>query len=799
MMDTLLDLIKEFEELGSREALIAFNDFRTWKLSYRDTYQAIGRFAAFLDSADIRKGDRVLIWGENRPEWVIAFWGCLARGATVVPVDYRFSIDLVLRICGESQPRLLVHGNSVDARQIPLPAISFDAIRDLPAAAPLIKASIEPEDIVEIVYTSGTTAEPKGVVHRHRNIVANLEPFKIEIQKYAKWARPLQPIRILDLLPLSHMFGQSLGLFIAPLLGGSVAFTDEMNPATIIGAVRRHRISVLVSVPHVIHNLRNEIERRFVIGPAPAGSGLKLAAKKWWRYRHVHSAFGWKFWCVVAGGAFVAPELEAFWNRLGFAFVQGYGLTETSPVVAVNHPLRARQGSLGKPIKGQEVRIASDGEILVRGESVVGDVDAEGWFHTGDIGDLDDQGRLYYKGRKKDVIVTADGMNVYPDDVEAVLNARPEVRSSAVVSANDEVHAAVILRDRRASVTAVIDEANRRLEPHQQIRGWTLWPGEDFPRTASTMKVRRQEVASQIAGGLAAATPASPLQKDVSSMSSLERVDLLAELEQRFGVELDEESFAKIGTNEQLQTWINQQTEQATPAAKESRLLWTVWPPIRLLGNALQRVIALPLFRRYIPLRVHGLENLEGLKPPVLFAANHASHLDTPAIFAAIPAHWRRRLAPAARQEQFRGFFDRGRSSWKETLDAAFQYVLAGLIFNVYPLPQQMSGVRRALRTTGELVSRGYCPLIFPEGHRTSDGSIHAFQAGVGLMAVRLRIPVVPILLKGLYEVYSVHDSWPKAGPVDVFIGAPLEFASNTDYADAAAEIERAVRSLASN
>jgi long-chain acyl-CoA synthetase len=798
-MQTLLDLIERFEELGSREALIGFNDFRTRKLSYKESFEGIARFAKFLEVSALHKGDRVLIWGENCPEWVMAFWGCIARGLPVIPVDYRFSIDLVLRICRESQPALLVHGSEVDAAGIPLPKFSFDAMRDLPSASRLSVTAIDPDDVVEVVYTSGTTAEPKGITHRHRNIVANLEPFKLEIEKYAKWARPFQPIRILDLLPLSHMFGQALGLFIPVLLGGSAAFTGELNPATIIASVRRHRISVLVSVPHVIQNLRNEIERRFTLPPSPSGRGLKIVAKRWWRYRKVHSAFGWKFWCVVSGGAFVAPELEAFWNRVGIAFVQGYGLTETSPVVAVNHPLRARQGSLGKPVKGQEVRIASDGEILVRGASVVGAVDAEGWFHTGDIGEVDNDGRLYYRGRRKDVIVTADGMNVYPDDVEAVLNALPEVRSSVVVSVNDEVHAVMILRDKHASAKEVIAEANRRLEPYQRVRGWTVWPAEDFPRTQSTMKVKRGDVAAQISGGVATAPPIPLVEKDVSAMSSLERVDLLAALEQRYGVELDEVAFARMGSNEELKEWISSQTQQSEASSKDDRGLWAASRPIRLFGNALQRVIALPLFRHYLPLSVYGLENLMQLQPPVIFVANHASHLDTPAIFAALPAPWRRRLAPAARQEQFRGFFDFRHSTSKEILGGTLQYVLAGLLFNVYPLPQTMAGVRRALRKTGELVSRGYCPLIFPEGHRTLDGRMHAFQPGVGLMAVRLRIPVVPIYLKGLYEVYSAHDSWPKAGPVAVYVGPPLEFAAHTDYADAAAKIEQAVNGLAAD
>src|SRR5262249_4811997 len=159
----------------------------------------------------------------------------------VVPVDYRFSSELAFRIYRESRPILLVHGDSVAADKIPVRAISFDAIRELPVAVPLKPVPIDRDDIVEIVYTSGTTGDPKGVLHRHRNIVANLKPFKNEIDKYKKWARPFQPIRILNLLPLSHMFGQALGLFVPSLLGGSTAFMDELNPTAIVETIRRQR------------------------------------------------------------------------------------------------------------------------------------------------------------------------------------------------------------------------------------------------------------------------------------------------------------------------------------------------------------------------------------------------------------------------------------------------------------------------------------------------------------------------------------------------------------------------------
>lgn len=795
-MDTLLDLIRNHERLDRREALVWFNGFRTWKLTYCEVYDAIGRFAAFLDSAGIHAGDRILIWGENRPEWVIAFWGAIARGVQVVPVDYRFSTELTLRIYKESRPLLLAHGDSVAADKIPVRKISFDEIRELPRATRLKLAAVGRDDIVEIVYTSGTTGEPKGVVHRHHNIVANLKPFKNEIDKYKKWARPFQPVRILNLLPLSHMFGQALGLFIPLLLRGSTVFTEELNPSAIIDITRRQHISVLVSVPRVLQNLRNEIERQSVLPPLPSTGGSMAVARRCWRYRHIHARFGWKFWCFVVGGAHIETDLETFWGRLGFLVIQGYGLTETSPVIAVNHPFHTRHGSLGKAIEGQEVHIAPDGEILVRGESVVGELDPQGWFHTGDIGAIDQEGRLYYKGRKKDVIVTPEGMNVYPEDVESALNHLPQIRESVVVSLNNQVHASMILKDSAASPAAVVAEANRRLEPYQRIRSWSLWPDEDFPRTPSTMKVKRGVVANRVAGGL---TPSAPqgfgLPTDLESLSSLERVDLLAQLEQRYGVELDEETFAKVGTSEELQTWIDR-SRKAAPVSGKSSSFWAISPPVRLLRRTLQGLVVLPLFRHYIPLTIRGLENLAGLEPPVIFAANHTSHLDTPAICAALPARWRRCLAPATRQEQFRAFFEPQQFSRKEVLGAAIQYGLAGMFFNAYPLPQEMSGVRQALKASGDLASRGYCPLVFPEGKRTPDGKIHAFHPGIGLMAVRLKIPVVPVRLDGLFEVYSIHHSWPKPGPVNVTIGKPLEFPTHTEYADAAGRIENAVRSL---
>ena len=796
-MQTLIELLIDIERLGSREAARWTNGLRTLAWSYAELHARIASFSRRLDDLGVRKGDRLMIWGENRPEWIAAFWGAVARGVEVVPVDFRFSADLVRRIQHECAPKLVVCGSAVDASGISADRLHFDEIPRLPQAR-LSTTPVTGDDIVEIVYTSGTTGEPKGVAHRHRNICSNLDPFQREIARYRKWATPFQPVRILTLLPLSHMFGQSQGLFIPVLLGGAAAFTDELRPAALMRIARNERISVIVSVPRILETLQQDVARRYPIPAAPSRKGWAGVALRWWTYRRIHSGFGWKFWAFVVGGARLEPELESFWARLGYLVIQGYGLTEASPVVAVNHPFHTRSGSLGKVVPGQDVKIAPDGEILVRGESVTG---TQGeWLRTGDLGEIDRDGWLYYRGRKKDMIVTREGLNVHPEDVERVLNAMPEIRDSAVIASADQVHAALILSSKAVDAADVVGRANERLETHQRIRGWTVWPGEDFPRTPSTMKVKRHEVARRIAEGTSpTAMPASALDRILAGrasarlvedlgLSSLDRVELLSEFESRRGIEIDEETFAGIKTVGELTALSNALAPQK-PAAELSN--WPLRLPARAGRWAIQQGFVFPLFRHYIPLTAAGLEHLDKLGTPALFAANHTSHLDTIALAAALPPKWRRLLSPAMSKDYFRAWFA------ERSLKAGLLYGLARLVFNAYPLPQEMAGMKKALEYTAELVSRGFCPLVYPEGRRTPDGRMHAFRPGIGMMAVQLRVPVVPVHIEGLYDVYSIHHNRPKRGPARIKFGPPLYFPPNAPFESAASDIQRAVKKLA--
>src|SRR4051812_16745228 len=469
---TLLDFFADVtgDDTAKSAPFLVYDDgYRTWTWTYAELAAAARSFADRLRRANITAGQAIAIWSENRPEWIAAMWGALLEGVVLVPIDYRASAELLGRIAAIVDAKAILVGDAVDAAAAardrpvwPLPEI----FRDRAHAAAAAGTSLDPPPSItdtttaEIIFTSGATADPKGVVLTHKNILANIVPIEREMAKYKKYARPFRPIRFLNLLPLSHMFGQAMATFVPPMLPGVVVFTRSYSPDDIVRQIRERRISVLVCVPKMLEVLKDYIVRVAPEAAEPPPQGMHWA-KRWWRYRRIHKLFGFKFWAMVVGAAPLDPELEAFWGRLGFVVVQGYGLTETAPIVTLNHPLRARRGAVGKPIAGVEIKIAADGEILVRGDNVTrGYFNApeetrtafeDGWFHTGDIGDLDAEGQLHIRGRKKEMIVTPEGLNVFPEDVERALNEQPGVRESAVVgvsaagSHTERVHAILVV------------------------------------------------------------------------------------------------------------------------------------------------------------------------------------------------------------------------------------------------------------------------------------------------------------------------------------------------------------------
>ena len=844
---TLLDFYADLSSTPG-EFVVYDDGYRSWSYSYADVTEAARAFAGRLRSEGIGKGEAVTIWAENRAEWIIALWGCLLEGVVLVPIDYRASPDFLMRVSDIVKARVVLVGDAVDREVIGKnrPIWHVSELRKesggLVARKPeakidaRTKAEATAGDTAEIIFTSGATAEPKGVVITHKNILANIVPIEREVAKYKKYARPFLPIRFLNLLPLSHMFGQAMATFVPPMLPGLVVFTRSFAPEDIISQIRTRRISVLVSVPKIL-----EVLKEYVLRVAPeAGEdpGKIHWVRKWWKYRRIHRLFGFKFWAMVVGAAPLDPELEAFWGRLGFLVVQGYGLTETAPIVTLNHPFHAARGAVGKPIAGVEVRIADDGEILVRGENVTtGYYNApeetraafrDGWFHTGDIGEIDAKGQLHIRGRKKEMIVTPEGLNVFPEDIERVLNELPGVVESAVVGAPlpgstaERVQAVVVTRA-GTDLDALVRQANGQLQDHQKIRAAVAWSGGELPRTEGTRKLKRRELKQWLTGTRdrgaeittgrqsGAATVESVIARfapgraieasttiDELGLSSLERVELMMALEESLQCTVDETKFAAAATVADLQE-LTRPLEGHVAAAVQVHHesiefpSWNRSTPIRALRRASLPTWILPLARVFVKLDVRGLEHLEHLSGPVIFAANHQSHFDTPAILMALPSRWRYRVAPAMAKEFFRAHFypeQFGRKAW---FTNSLNYYLASTFFNAFPLPQRETGTRQTLRYIGDLFAQGFSVLIFPEGKRTDKGEINRFLPGVGMIASRLDVPVVPVRLDGLDLV--LHQSWkfPQRGPARVTFLPPMSLKGN-DYAGIAHGVEEAIR-----
>ena len=849
--DTLIDFFDD--RIRSTAAFVTHDDgYRAHTHTYDEIRAAACGFARRLEDTGVEPSAKVVVWGENSPDWIVALWGCLLARAVLVPIDFRASAALVGRIAAVVQPRVVLVGQGLPAPPL-APGVQVWPLRDLaaPDAGPGGAQSgmtgerferAAPRDLAEIIFTSGATADPKGVQLTHHNILANVIPVEREVLKYRRYARPFAPLRFLNLLPLSHMFGQAMATFIPPMLSGTTVFMQGYNPTDIVRQVRIRSVSVVVCVPKILEVLRDHLRHTF---PELAAMDTRQAAPhvavRWWRYRRVHRLLGFKFWAFVVGAAPLDPELEAFWSRLGYLVIQGYGLTETAPIVTLNHPFRARRGTVGTPISGVDLRIADDGEILVRGDNVTSgyyQADAEtsaafddGWFRTGDIGSLDGAGRLTVRGRKKEVIVTPEGLNVFPDDVERVLAAVPGVREAGVVGVAHEgrerVHAVLVLDD-GADSSAALRAANARLEEHQKIRGRSIWPGDALPRTEGTRKLKRRELrrwvesggAEAAAGAAADGTPAASVADVVQrfmpdrkvtdatpleelGLSSIERIELLMAVEQGFDCTLDEAAFAAAATVADLERMVSAPTAAGAAGAggtlpPEEPFAFPAWNrsrAARLVRRINLALWLLPLARVFAWLRVEGSPRLDAAAGPVIYAANHQSHLDAPVILAALPPDRRYDVATAAAKEFFAAHFHPGRHTLRERLTNSLNYYLASLLFNIFPLPQRETGARGAIRYLGELLDTGTSVLIFPEGRRTDSGEIGHFQPGIGMLAARLRVPVVPVRLEGLDRV--LHKSWRMAvpGKVRVAFGAPLRLGDGP-YDELARQVEDAVRRL---
>jgi len=703
----------------------------------------------------------------------------------VVPIDFGSKTDFVRLIAEKVGARHLFHSRRRPFPQSRVSQLHVEDFDQALAEVPINKTDfgVHDDDIYQIIYTSGTTSDPKGVILTNKNIVSN-------IMHIAEVMPISSDNTCLSILPLSHMLEQVPG-FLYPLsFGCAVTYLRSRKSAAVIEALRRHRVSIMVAVPIFLSVLRENILREVQVRGRERHFSRMLSLSshlprpvRRLLFRAIHKKLGGRLGMFFTAGSALEPELEQFWTALGFQVFQGYGLTETTTAVTLNTRTHKRTGSVGRCLPHQEVKLGPEHEIWTRGDNVTPgywenpkENEArfeDGWFKTGDIGEFDGDGYLFFRGRLKNMIKSASGLNIYPEDIEPVLNTMPGVKDCCVIGLEEggdiRVHAVILMEEEawdNDSIRSMIASANQVLQPHQQIQGFTIWPHEDFPRT-HTLKIKRGPVLEEIQQGKLAGGPVSQSSGDrifdllanlakvdvqtittesnlVSDLGldSIARVELVTMLEEEFNLEIDESAFDAGTTVSSVKEIV---------ASKQSETLhynfprWSRTRPARVLRRLLQLVVfRLPsLFSRTT---VKGRENLEGLKTPAIFIANHTSQYDILYIVRALPRRLQKIALAAAADLLFE--FKPG-DSWKKWLDVRFRGFGATLLMNLFPLSRG-SHVKRSFEYMGELVDDGWNILLFPEGRITVTGEMDRFKGGIGLVAQAMQVPVVPVKIDGL-------------------------------------------------
>ncbi|MCL4360397.1 AMP-binding protein [Patescibacteria group bacterium] len=788
MYDTVPEFLSSIaDQYGNKTALHIRRLFQTAKYSYRDLETFSRKTARFLAKHHVRPGDRVMIWAPNMPEWVIVLMGSLTAGATVVPAMIHSSGEVVEKYIRRTKPKLLFTSRFYPLGLSKNQTVNTLFLEDLPDLlrevddGPL--PTPHPDELAEIVFTSGTTGEPKGVMITQRNILYEIEKLLATIPSYKEY-------RLLSILPLSHVMEQIVGLFAPLARGATIYYIPRINTLTIRKALRKYHITDLGVVPQMLRMFLDTIE--FEISEKKLMPLFRILRFLTLRtpfpvrrtiFRSIHASLGGKLYVFGVGSAPLPVHLAEAWEAIGIRVVEGYGASELTGGITANFIDHRRLGSVGKIIPGMDVKLSSEGEVLARGPNVTpgyfenpektGEAFApDGYFRTGDIGYFDRNGYLYITGREKFKIVTAAGDKVYPEDIEKILNGNPYVWDSCAVGLPDgdgeSLTVAVILHpDSHTSLEGIIRWANSRLESHQQIRASILWPDKDFPRL-STLKIDRHAVQTYLlerkkqpekaAHGLSATKgdalvtllgrvthiresaihDNSFLVRDLG-FDSLKRVELVSLIEEEFDREIDETAIGKDTTVTALRRLIHTTSVTQYPYDIDTIAAALRKPWNQTLRVFLQNTVLFPFLRIFVRITVESAINFSDITLPVVFVGNHPNPpYDAACLFQALPTRIRRRLVGPGDD-----------TYWKNVFALWTRYVSSPLT-GAYPIDKHGGPVAKALDVTADFLDDGYAVFILPEGAPTPKGALLGpLKSGVEVLLSGTNIPLIPYFVSG--------------------------------------------------
>ncbi len=809
--------------------------FTTEKYSYKELDRLMRQCASYLYKTGLRKGDCVLIWGPNMPEWVVALLGVLSIGAVSVPVSMHATPETVDEYLRQTNAKFLLRSRFVnDRKRRGVTAIDLeDVITSSRKYEEMKLPKIKPDDVAEIMYTSGTTGDPSGVVLSHGNILEGLEGLRLLVP-------PSSEFRLLSILPLSHALEQLLGFFTLIRFGATVYYVPRINPVVIVRSLNRYKITHLIVVPELIKVMWNSIELQAQQKGAllKLQKALKIAphlpmSLRRVLFKDVHKAFGGKLKLLACAGAPLDVWVGENWEKIGVVVLEGYGLTETSAALTANQIHARKIGSVGKLLPGVEVRFSKDGEVLTRGLNVTKgyyknakktkeSFTSEGFFKTGDVGYVGKDGFVYLTGRKKFKIVIPTGEKVYPEDVERSLNDHPAVKESCVIGIKKDrgeiVHAVLILK-RDIDPATVIAQVNSQLESHQTILEWSLWKDDDFPRTRS-LKKDRNRVKEYVMGTItssssdlpqdskATTSQRDPLKDIISAvfsvdahsitentslvfdlhMDSLRRIALVSLIEDEFGVVVSEQDLVESTKVENVRILIKEGKKSVESKAIPS---WPTAPFTVIIRDLIRTFLFFPISRLTLArIEIVNKEVVKNMKGPSIIAFNHVGHLEPLMIMVSLRRAIQKKLFTLADAD---GFY-----LW---IRRFFLYFFAG----AFPVEKHGGPVRQTLELAADLLEDGWSLLMSPEGNRSSDGNLLEFKQGTGMIAVETRVPVYPVKVKGYREahvslkkgIFDVFFDFAKPGKkVTLVFGEPIVFDPNTSHEQATEKIRSVIENL---
>lgn len=760
----LQNIIESVLQKNQNKVLFADKkNYRTTTITGKELIEKINKLRIFLKKQKINKNDKIIILGQNSIEWLILYFASILSGIIVVPLDVSTNKTLLRKIQNEVKAKAIFKDKNLPS--LPIKTFFLDELYNLienTKKEKIPKIKYKQSDIVEIIYTSGSTAEPKGVILTNEN-------FTTAINSAIKNTPLIIPLKILLVLPLSHIFAQVYGIFLPFYYGCRIFFLDSIQPNKIITIIRNKGINAIITVPAILELVKDKLENK----PLRKNLGLQ-------------------FFLIGIGGATLDIELENFFCKKGFLVLQGYGLTETTSVVSVSFLFKRKLGSVGKIVKEVDLKLDKDNEILVKGKTVtIGYYKDEQktkqafkgqWFKTGDIG-FEKNKYLYIKDRKKDIIVTASGLNIYPSDIEKELDKTDNVES-CVIEKDKKIHAVLLLK-KELNAEQIIKKTNSQLLPQQKITSYSIWPYPEFPKTQlgkikkfivinelekkSKQEKLKKETYSKELYNIISRTlkpaekimPNSYLIKDLN-MDSLKRIQLVSEIENNFGIELDEAELTQKTKVADLEKIMKKEQ-------KSKKILFKKWPlnPINAtIRHFFQKLIYFPMTSFFTRTKYVGLENIKNIKQAII-ASNHQSAFDVPILIKKLKI----KTACAAASDYVFGIGPEKKIS--KRLYKKFTGFFTAMFFNTYPFGQTI-GINTSFEFTGELLDKNYFIILFPEAHRTPTGKIENFMPGIGFLALNMNVPIIPAKIQGLFEILPALKKIPKFGKSIVIFGKPI-------------------------